>query len=146
MLMTDKQVALSDVIVALREAADQYAHAAEALDDGSSLTERFAERGRRCNEAATALEPHIRRLGELPRQPDPEREALQNFLTRIAGIGTDERSLFLEALREREAAIEQTAADALRQPFAEDTLGELERVRTQARDEAAALAQLGGAQ
>ncbi|MGH8495552.1 MAG: DUF2383 domain-containing protein [Gammaproteobacteria bacterium] len=140
MLMNDKQVAVNDVIVRLREASDHYAHAAHALSE-PQLSEPFEARARACSDAAAGLEPHIRRLGELPRRPDPEREALEQILTRIgASIGSHERSRFLQALGEREAAVEQAAGDALLQPLPEDTLAEMRRIRTTAREQKSHLA------
>ena len=134
MLMNDKQVAVNDVILRLREAADHYAHAARATED-DRLAERFAERGRSLADMAAGLESHIRRLGELPRRPDPEREALEEMLMRLgAGIIADERSRHIHALRRREEAIEEAAVAALRQPLPDDTLAEIGRIRDSARD------------
>ncbi|HUO83368.1 MAG TPA: hypothetical protein VM616_10995 [Gammaproteobacteria bacterium] len=134
MLMNDKQVAVNDVILRLREAADHYAHAARAIED-DRLAKRFAERCRSLADMAAGLESHIRRLGELPRRPDPEREALEELLMRLgAGIIADERSRHIHALRRREEAIEEAAVAALRQPLPDDTLAEIGRIRDSARD------------
>jgi len=141
MFMNDKQVAVRDVILRLLEASDHYDHGANALSD-PDLAKRFAARGRECNDTAESLKPHIHRLGELPSQPDPEREVLDHILNRIANIGVDERSRFAKELGDRESAIEQAAGDALLQPLPEDTLHELGRIRVAARERAAALARL----
>jgi uncharacterized protein (TIGR02284 family) len=134
MLMNDKQVAVNDVILRLREAADHYAHAARAIED-EHLAGKFADRGSSLADLAAGLESHIRRLGELPRRPDPEREALEEMLMRLgAGITADERSRHIHALRRREEAIEEAADAALRQPLPEDTLAEIGRIREIAHD------------
>lgn len=141
MFMNDKQVAVRDVILRLLEASDYYDHGAHALSD-PDLAKRFAARGRECSETAEGLKPHIHRLGELPSQPDPEREVLDHILNRIANIGLDERSRFAKELGEREAAIQHAARDALLQPLPEDTLHELKRIHAVARERAAELARL----
>ena len=141
MFMNDKQVAVRDVILRLLEASGYYEHGANALSD-PDLAMRFAARGRECNVTAEGLEPHIHRLGELPSQPDPEREVLDHILHRIANIGVDERSRFAKELSARESAIGQAAGDALRQPLPEDTLHELKRIQAAARERAAELARL----
>lgn len=128
MLMNDRQVAVNDVILRLREAADHYHHAAEAITD-QDLARKFAARGRRLQEQATGLEAHIRRLGELPRRPDPEREALEEMLMRLgAGVTADERRRHVHALQRREEAIEQAAAAAQRQALPDETLAEMHRI------------------
>lgn len=144
MLMNDQQVAVNDVILRLREAADHYAHAAQAIAE-PELAEGFDRRGRRLSDTATGLESHIRRLGELPRRPDPEREALEEMLMRLgAGITADDRSRHLHALGQRELAIEEAAGAALRQPLPDDTLAEMERIRAEARAQRARCRTPGG--
>jgi hypothetical protein len=141
MFMNDKQVAVSDVILRLLEASDYYDHGANAVSD-ADLAKRFAARGRQCSDTAESLKPHIHRLGELPSQPDPEREILDHILSRIANIGVDERSRFAKELGERESAIEQAARDALLQPLPKDTLRELGRIQAAAAEHAGELARL----
>lgn len=144
MLMNDKQVAVNDVILRLREAADHYANAAQVLS-GRKFADGFATRGRECSDAAVNLEKDIRRLGELPRRPDPERETLDQMLTRLgASISGHERSRYAQALQHREAAIEEAAGVALRQPLAADTLAAMEHIRSAAREQSARLAKLAG--
>lgn len=139
MLMNDKQVAVNEVILSLREAADHYLNAAQVLAD-RPVAEGFEARGRACSDAAAGLDKHIRRLGELPRRPDPERETLDQILTRLgAGIAGDESSRYARLLQHKEAAIEKTADEALRQPLAEDTLAAMERIRAEAHDHRARL-------
>ncbi|CAN5130451.1 hypothetical protein BH24PSE2_BH24PSE2_22570 [soil metagenome] len=143
MLMNDKQVAVNDVILSLREAADHYADAAQAIDD-EVAADAFVARCRACSETADALESHIRRLGELPRRPDPEREALEQLLTRLgASLQADDRVRYAHALAHKEEGIEEAAAGALRQPLPEDTLAVMEKVRNEAAEQKARLEEIG---
>ena len=101
MLRDDKQTALNDVIYAVKDSAHHYQEAAGIVSD-VGLAELFRTIAGQRETLATELDAHIRRLHDLPREPDPDREAVDAVLTRLkAALTGDER---LSVLDEREQA------------------------------------------
>lgn len=101
MLRDERQAALDEVIVACKTLADHYEEAA-GLAEHSALADLFRElaggRGRQAGE----LEAHLRRLGELPREPDADRETVESLLSRARSALAEDRDR--ELIEEREAA------------------------------------------
>ena len=91
-LRSDTQVALNDLHRSLQESADHYRYAADTLQDAaaSGACKKIAEERRAlAGQAADA----IRETGELPGEPDPDREAAEQIRERLeAMIGDDEVS------------------------------------------------------
>ena len=113
-MLDDRQVALQDVIAALHEAADYYHEAAQRLEDETlrPLFEALAERRRR---GAERLGEHVKDLGALPRQPDPDRETLEHLAEWLrAQLSTDRRRTLIQGSIERaheiEALLDKTEA------------------------------------
>jgi hypothetical protein len=72
-LRSDKEVALNDLLVAIRESVDHYRDASAFLDAGN-LTQLLASIGARREAFIPPLENAVRALGDLPSVPDPDKE------------------------------------------------------------------------
>ncbi len=125
MLRDEKTAAVDDVIVALKQAADAYADAAEivrATDAG--LADRLVATATRRDAMAAELERLYRREGELPSDPDTEAETVQQVVRHIKAALGNEVAVAREEARAREAgligtiqaaiALEVSEADLLR--------------------------------
>jgi uncharacterized protein (TIGR02284 family) len=143
MLRDDLQTALNDVVVACLEAADGYEAAAGLLDE-AALAARFRELADRRRAAAEELAQDLRALGDLPRTPDSDFEAVEIAVSHLkAWLAEDpERSVLDERLA-AEVRIADAVAEALAQPdLPEDARQRLEHLRDEV---AAAQGQLGAA-
>lgn len=128
MLRDERQVALNDVIVACKEAADGYDDAATLIGD-PTLAARFSDYGRQRREAAAELEDHIRRLGDLPRTPDADSETIERLVTHLkAALSSDERAALLREREDAETEIGRRVADALDRDLPEETKAVLRRL------------------
>lgn len=100
MLLDERHVALNDIIVLCKEAADQYLDAAELVDDAqlSALFRRLADQR---EQSAAELSRHIIELGALPRVPDTDKETLERLVLRMkATLSADERlALIMERVQ-----------------------------------------------
>ncbi len=113
MFRTDEQVAINEVLIRLHHTADHYADAAEAITD-SSAAEKYRNDSAACRALVDELAGLIRSSGELPPQPDPDREFLEQAITRLsAGVSPEDKTIFAEALANREAAVVEAADSAL---------------------------------
>lgn len=94
MFRSDAQVALNDLLVALRESADLYADDAELADGAPELAALFETLARRRSELGEELAAQVRKSGDLPRLPDADRETLlrlgNRFRSRMAPNALDE--------------------------------------------------------
>lgn len=110
MLLDERHVALNDIIVLCKEAADQYLDAAELVDDAqlSALFRRLADQR---EQTAAELSRHIIELGALPRVPDTDKETLERLVLRMkATLSADERlALITERVQAEDEIIELTA-------------------------------------
>lgn len=94
-LRSDTQVALNELHRALQESADQYEYAAGILQNvaANEACKRLSEERRAL---ADRVADEIRQSGELPGEPDPDREAAEQIRERFeALIGEDEVSAVL---------------------------------------------------
>lgn len=141
MLRNDTQVALNDALSAVRESADLYADDIEALD-ASPLAKVFDELRARRLALAAALEEEVRRAGDLPKEPDADRETLHRLGERLqAALGNERRVFLADRLRGEEELL-ALAERALARPLpdsAADVLGAIRAEAAQARDRLAAL-------
>jgi uncharacterized protein (TIGR02284 family) len=132
MLRDDKQTALNDVIYAVKDSAHHYREAADIVSD-VGLADLFRTIARQRETLVTELEVHIRRLHDLPREPDPDREIVDAVITRLkAALTGDER---LSVLDEREQAEDELRACievALAQALPEATQAVLTRLLNEA--------------
>lgn len=132
MLMSDKQIAINEVIVKCRELADYYREAAEILED-TELSDLFRELSRQHEGAAEDVEKRIREKGELPKAPDADREAVELVLSRLkATLSEDERATLLEEREQIETDLAEYTDKALQEDLSEKTRSLLERIRNDA--------------
>lgn len=128
MLRTEQQAALDDVIVMCLYAADRYQSAAQRASD-RRLSEFFVTLAQERKQFAQRLTHVLVSIGSMPSQPDPDKETLDEVITRIKmAFAGDERSLLLEEGRHVEQQIAATAANASEYLQQEGTKQILERL------------------
>jgi hypothetical protein len=128
MLRDDRQIALNEAVEASLHAAHVHDHGAELLgDDALGLRQLAAQRRR----DAEILAEHVRRLGDLPMEPDPEYEIASDLLSQIkAALAEDQRRLVIERSNEAEEALAGALREALRHDLAPETRREVGRMLT----------------
>ena len=126
MLRDERQIALNEAVEASLHAAHVHEHGADLLgDDSLGLRELVARRRR----DAEILAEHIRRLGDLPMEPDPEYEVAGDIVSQIkAALAADQRRLVTERSNEAEEALAAALREALRHDLPPDTRRDLERI------------------
>lgn len=125
MLRDDRQVALGEVLVACKHAADQYREEAELSDD-SELKRNLSELAARREQQVLALEEQIRALGDLPREPDQDWETLSAWLTRMrTHLAPDPSAALLEGAVQSEQTLAERIGEALRQDLPEEARKDL---------------------
>ena len=109
MLRDDRQIAFSETLVLCEDSAEHYRAAAEAVDD-TTLAELFRALAAERDRLAEQLTEQVRLLGDLPRLPDPDRESLDDLITRLKSLFVaDHRQVIID---ERDA-LERQLADQL---------------------------------
>ena len=126
MLRDERQIALNEAVEASLHAAHVHEHGAELLgDDTLGLRELAAQRRR----DAEILAEHVRRLGDLPMEPDPEYEVASDIVSHIkAALAEDQRRLVLERSNEVEEALAAALREAMRHDLPPDTRRDVERI------------------
>lgn len=107
LIRTDQQVALNTALVAIETSADHYHAAAEHLKDSpvSAALRRISDER---NSLSQRFKAAIRNSGDLPPEPDPDRESLEQLAQQIgAAIAPDQT---LKVLEQRLAAEQKLAA------------------------------------
>jgi uncharacterized protein (TIGR02284 family) len=134
MLLNDAQIALNDVLVNVKDAADHYEDAANMLGPGATA-ELFRELAGRRRAIADGLETHIRRAGSLPRNADGDRETVARLLARLkANLSVDKRIELLTVREHVEGEIEAMIETALQQELSSDTKDYLNQARADIAD------------
>ena len=129
MLRDDKQTALNDVIYAVKDSVHHYQEAADFVS-ANGLAELFRTIAGQRETLVTELEVHIRRLHDLPREPDPDRETVDAVITRIkAALTGDDCLSVLEEREQAEDELRSCIDVALAQDFPEATQAVLTRLR-----------------
>jgi hypothetical protein len=126
MLRDERQIALNEAVEASLHAAHVHEHGAELLgEDMLGLRQLAAQRRR----DAEILAEHVRRLGDLPMEPDPEYEVASDVVTQIkAALAEDQRRLVIERSNEAEEALAAALREALRHELPPDTRRDIERI------------------
>lgn len=128
MLLDNKQIALNELIVAYREAADHFTDAVGHLDD-VALKRLFQSIGRDHNQSAEVLSEMVRNTGVLPRAQYADREEVHQIVTHVkAAFSDDGRQVFLRDRMTHEHRIEGLIAEALKLDFAGDERTTLENL------------------
>lgn len=121
MLLNQTQIALNELIVNLREAADHFTDAASQLDD-PHLQALFKELRDEHNAAADIVSETIRKTGALPRAQYADREEVHQIITHVkAAMSDDSRQVFLEDRIDHEQQIKYAIAEALALKLPADT-------------------------
>jgi hypothetical protein len=126
MLRDERQIALNEAVEASLHAAHVHEHGAELLGEDTLGLRQLAAQRRR---DAEILAEHVRRLGDLPTEPDPEYEAAGDVVSQIkAVLAEDQRRLVIERSNETEEALAATLREALRHDLPPDTRRDIERI------------------
>jgi hypothetical protein len=126
MLRDERQLALNEAVEASLHAAHVHEHAAELLGGDTPGLRQLAAQRRR---DAEVLAEHVRRLGDLPIEPDPEYEVASDIVSQIrAALADDQRRLVLERSNEAEEAFAAALREALRHDLPPDTRDDLEQI------------------
>lgn len=134
MLLDERLVALNDIIVLCKEAADQYLDAAELADD-AQLSALFRRLGDQREQAAAELSRHIIELGALPRVPDTDKETLERLMLRMkATLSADERLALIVERMQAEDEVAGLVASALQMSLPEATRMVLRRLQDDVKD------------
>ena len=126
MLRDDRQVAINLVVEALLEAAHVHERGADLLDDQDleAALRALAEQRRRM---ALELEEHVRRLGDLPSEPDADLQTAKDLLARLqVAMADDQRDQVAHRSRHAEEHLAETVAAALQQDLPAETRAALE--------------------
>lgn len=111
MLRTDQELALDDVTEASKYAADQFEKLAE-MSRKSALCEVIKDLEETHRRHVSKLEELVRRMGNLPSAPDPDREAFSRLRMRVrAALSEDRDGVLAECCRE----IEKRVVDSVRE-------------------------------
>lgn len=136
MLRTESQVALQDLLEALRAAADMYADNAEVLAEGE-LAELCRALALRRGQQAQAVADELRRRGDLPGEPDADRETLQRLGHRLRTlVAGNERAVVVQDRLDAEAELAELAAQAaglVTEPATQALLADIRRDSEQSR-------------
>jgi uncharacterized protein (TIGR02284 family) len=128
MLRDHRLVALNLVVEALLEAAHVHEQGADLLDDQDlePALRTLAEQRRR---VALELEEHVRRLGDLPSEPDADLQAAKDLLARVqVAIAGDQRDQVVQRCRHAEEHLAEMVRAALEEDLPADTRAVLERL------------------
>jgi len=126
MLRDERQIALNGAIEACLHAAHVHEDGADRSSEDAAGLRQLAARRRR---DAETLAAHLRRLGDLPMEPDPEYEVATDFLSHIkAAFAADEQHAVLERSREAENALAEALRQALDQDLVPECRSAIERI------------------
>jgi len=137
MLHDELEIAVNDLIVALREASHAY-ETAGGIAGNPGLSDSFAAARERREALATSLEGELRALGYLPKDADSEKELVRDVVTHLkATLSDDEAAALLEERRLDEerilscarAVLDRSPPDGLRAVVTQA----MESAQTQAR-------------
>jgi uncharacterized protein (TIGR02284 family) len=135
MLLNDAQIALNDIIVNCKDAADHYDDAACMLEEHHATAELLRELARSRRKIASDLEDHIRALGGLPRDADGDRETISRLLARLkATLSEDKRVALLTEREHVEGELAAMTETGLRQDLPRDTRDYLSQLKSRFAD------------
>jgi hypothetical protein len=125
-LRDDRQLALTAAIEACLHAAHVHEDGADLIgDDAAGLRQLAAARRR----DAEKLAEHLRGLGDLPPEPDPEYQMAADVISHIKGaLADDERREALERSNAAEEALAAALREALQQDLPPDCRRDIERI------------------
>lgn len=126
MLRDDRQLALNAAIEACLHAAHVHEDSAQLIGDDTLGLRQLAALRR--HDAETIAE-HVRRLGDLPPEPDPEYEVAADVISHIKGaLAEDDRRQAIERSNGAEEMLAAALREALRQDLPPDCRRDVERI------------------
>ena len=126
MLRDERQLALNEAVEACLHAGHVHEDGAKLLGDGALGLRELAAHRRR---DAEVLAEHVRRLGDLPMEPDPEYEVASDVISHIkAALAEDNRPQVIERSNDAEEALGAALREALRQDLPADARADVERI------------------
>jgi hypothetical protein len=126
MLRDERQLALTAAIEACLHAAHVHEDGAALIGDADAGLRQLAAKRRR---DAEKLAEHLRHLGDLPPEPDPEYQIATDVLSHIKGaLADDDRGQALERSNAAEEALAAALREALQQELPPDCRREVERI------------------
>jgi uncharacterized protein (TIGR02284 family) len=129
MLRDDRQVAINQVIEALLNAAEVHQEGADLLAAEPDLAAVLLTLAERRRDVAGELGDHVRRLGDLPSEPDADLQAAKSVLGWLqAALAEDRRDEVLQHCRQAEEDLAAKARAALEQDLPPDTRAVLEQL------------------
>jgi hypothetical protein len=129
MLLRDhQQLALNEVESLCSESADHYAAASGKTAD-PELSQLFTELKQQRRQLAAELADHIRALDDLPKQPDPDMEAVDHLLSGVkALLSSDQRGTLIEERAQFDHKFADAVKAALQEVLTEDAKALLGRI------------------
>jgi hypothetical protein len=126
MLRDDRQLALTAAIEACLHAAHVHEDGAQLIGDGDVGLRQLAAARR---QDAENIAEHLRRLGDLPPEPDPEYEIATDVISHVIGaLADDDHRQALERSNAAEEALATALRRALQQDLPADCRLEVERI------------------
>jgi hypothetical protein len=121
MLRDDRQVAINLAVEALLAAAHVHQQGADLVDD-QDLAAALRTLAEQRQSAAAELGEHVRRLGDLPSEPDADLQAATDLLARLqVAMAEDERDQVVQRSRHAEEDLAEKVRAALDQDLPADT-------------------------
>ncbi|MGC2855043.1 lipid kinase [Novispirillum sp. DQ9] len=130
---SDAEVALDDVVVACKKAAEHLAEAAALTrDDARPLSDLFAAQSDERAAMAAELERHMVGMGAYPGDPDDDLEVMEEAVLRVRDVlSADHRRLLVEDNLAETEDLATAISRALQEDIPEDThaaLGRMQKV------------------
>lgn len=120
-LRSDNILALDELTEACQLAADHFKEFVQLTND-DELVVIFARLSQDHQHEVSQLDAQVKRMGELPRRPDPDREALEYLAIRLrTTAGENKRKKLLDKAKELEEGIRQKISTALSQELPGET-------------------------
>jgi uncharacterized protein (TIGR02284 family) len=129
MLRDARQVAINQVVEGLLEAAHLHEQGAELLDAEPDLARALRALAERRRRAAQELGEHVRRLGDLPSEPDADLQAAKDVLAWVQdALADDQRDQVLQRCGQAEEHLALKVRAALDEDLPSDTRAVLEQL------------------
>lgn len=126
MLRDDRQIALNQAIEACLHAAHVHDDGADWIGEETAGLRQLAARRR---QDAETLAGHLRRLGDLPMEPDPEYEVAADLVSRVrAALAEDERHQVIARSRAAEGRLAEALQVVLEQDLSSDCQRDIEQI------------------
>ncbi|QBQ56600.1 DUF2383 domain-containing protein [Nitrosococcus wardiae] len=121
MWLDDREVALDEVILKCKDIERDYKKVSSLTDD-LLLLHLFEELAEQRKNWVARLESHIRKLGGLPSDIDPEKQVLEEIITHTkVALSDDEHNILLDERQKEEEELKKLVKLALKQKIPDKT-------------------------